>query len=295
MLFSLSNAPSAFQRLMNEVFADLLDMCVVIYLDDILIYSNSLEDHKGHVKEVLHRLHVNGLYASPSKCLFYKKKVEFLGFIPGPEGIQMDEEKVCTIKTWPTPCKVKDMQAFLGFTNFYRRFIYNYSKKSVPLTHLTKKNTSWNCNKDCQAVFDTLKEAFTSAPVLAHWDPEAPIMVETDASDYALAAILSTHINGDIHPIAFHSHTFNTAELNYDIHDKELLTVHEAFKKWQHYLEGTPLPVNMVTDHKNLTYFSGTKLLSQCQARWSEYLSQFNLTIRFRPGRLGTKPDALTR
>jgi len=178
----------------------------------------------------------------------------------------MDEEKVRTIKTWPTPRKVKNVQAFLDFANFYRRFIYNYSKKSVPLIHLTKKNTSWNWDEDYQAAFDTLKEAFTLAPILAHWDPEASVMVETDASDYALAVILSTHINGDIHPITFYSCTFNTAELNYDVHDKELLAVHEAFKKWQHYLEDTPLPVDAVTDYKNLTYFSGTKLLLRHQA-----------------------------
>ena len=142
MPFGLSNAPLAFQRLMNEIFANLLDVSVVIYLNDILIYSNSLEDHKGHIKEILHQLHTNGLYASLSKCLFHKEKVKFLGFILGPEGIQMDKEKIRTIKTWPTPCKFKDVQAFLGFMNFYRRFIYNYSQQSILLTHLTKKNTS---------------------------------------------------------------------------------------------------------------------------------------------------------
>jgi len=126
---------------------------------------------------------------------------------------------------------------------------------------------------DCQDAFDTLKRIFITAPVLAHWDPEAPVTVETDTLDYALAAILSIHVKGDIHSIAFYSRTFNSAELNYDIHDKELLAIYEAFKKWHHYLKGTPRPVDIVTDHKNLTYFSRSKLLTRRQAHWSKYLA----------------------
>ena len=134
------------------------------------------------------------------------------------------------------------------------------------------------------------------APVLTHWMPDALIIVETDVSDYAITAILSiTLSNGEIHPVAFHSRTLSTSELNYDTHDKELLAIFEAFQKWRHYLEGSGSPIDVVTDHKNLEYFSTTKLLTRRQARWSEFLSQFHLTIRFRPGKLGTKPDALTR
>ena len=141
-----------------------------------------------------------------------------------------------------------------------------------------------------------MKDAFTSAPILTHWIPDTQIIIETDASDYALAAILSIIAeDGKVHPIAFHSCTFNSAESNYDTHDKELLAIFEAFRIWRHYLEGSPLPIDVVTDHKNLEYFCTTKVLTHRQARWSEYLSQFNLVIRFRPGRLGTKPDALTR
>ena len=140
------------------------------------------------------------------------------------------------------------------------------------------------------------QKCFTSAPVLTHWRPELPLIVETDASEYALVAILSIQqASGDIHPIAFHSRTFSNSELNYDIHDKELLAIFDAFKLWWHYLEGSTYPIDVVTDHKNLEYFSTMKILSQHQAHWSEFLSGFNMVIRFRPGRLGTKPDALTR
>ena len=168
MPFGLSNAPSAFQRFMNKVFSDLLNIFVVIYLDDILIYSNNLIDHKKHVKEVLRRLRDNGLYASSTKCIFHQEKIEFLGFVLGLDGLRMDESKVQTIQGWPTPHWMKDMQSFLGFANFYRRFISNYTDVSAPLTCLTQKNKPWSWTTDCQVAFDDLKRAFTTAPILGH-------------------------------------------------------------------------------------------------------------------------------
>jgi len=295
MPFGLSNAPSAFQRLMNEVFSDLLDVCIVIYLDDILIYLDNILEHKEHVREVLHCLHINGLYASPGKCVFHREEVEFLGYVLGPHGIQMDRSKVQTIQEWPTPQHLKDVQVFLGFANFYRRFIQDYSKITVPLTRLSRKSVPWYWSPKCNSAFQRLKLSFTTTLVLSHWDPESPLVLETDALDLAIAAILSTYVEGELHPIAYHSRALNTTELNYDIHDKELLAIFKAFKRWRHYLEGTSTTTDVITDHKNLIYFSESKNLSQRQARWSEYLSQFNLQIRFCPGALSSKPDALTR
>lgn len=295
MPFGLTNAPAAFQRFMNDIFQDLLDVSVIVYLDDILIFSANLSDHRKHVKEVLRRLRLHGLYARPDKCEFHTESVEYLGYILSPDGLRMAEDKIKVILDWPTPRKVKDVQSFLGFANFYRRFIPFYSDITVPLTRLTRKNVDWAWTTDCQKAFDTLKKAFTTAPILSQWRPDAPLIVETDASDYALAAILSIVVDDEIHPVAFHSRTFTETELNYDVHDKELLAIFEAFKSWRHFLEGSASPIDVVTDHKNLTYFSTTKLLTRRQARWSEYLSQFNLVIRFRPGKLGAKPDSLTR
>ena len=296
MPFGLTNGPTAFQRHMNTVFSDLLDVCVIIYLDDILIYSEDPSKHDEQVREVLKRLRQNGLYAKGSKCLFDVNSVEYLGYIMSPDGLKMDEEKIRTIQQWPIPRKVKDVQSFLGFANFYRRFIHNYSDITVPLTRLTRKDTQWNFDEKCMKAFQTIKDAFTTAPVLTHWQNDRPIIVETDASDYALAAILSIITDdGEIHPVAFLSRTFSSTELNYDVHDKELLAIFEAFKTWRRYLEGAGTPIDVITDHKNLVYFSTTKILTRRQARWSEYLSQFNLNIRFRPGRLGGKPDGLTR
>jgi hypothetical protein len=296
MPFGLTNAPAAFQRFVNTIFADLLDVCVVVYLDDILIYSEDMASHKNHVKEVLRRLRENGLYAKPEKCEFHTTSVEYLGYLLSPDGLTMSADKVSTIQDWPEPRKVKDIQSFLGFANFYRRFIFNYSDIVVPLTRLTRKDTPWNFSDDCRAAFCKLKQAFSSAPILTQWVPDTPIIVETDASDYAIAGILSIRCPDDeVRPVAFYSRTLSPPELNYDTHDKELLAIHEAFRSWRHYLEGSGTPVDVVTDHKNLEYFSTSKLLTRRQARWSEFLSQFHLIIRFRPGKLGAKPDALTR
>jgi hypothetical protein len=191
---------------------------------------------------------------------------------------------------------VKDIQSFLSFANFYRRFIFNYLEITIPLTRLTWKGTPWNFTEECCTAFNSLKKAFTTALILTHWIPDCPLIIKTDASDYALVAILSMITpDGELHPIVFHSRTFSGAELNYEVHNKELLAIFEAFKCWQHYLEGPMSPIDVVMDHKNLEYLSMTKLLTRRQACWSEYLSQFNCVIRFCPRKLGTKPDMLTR
>lgn len=208
----------------------MLDVCVIVYLDDILIYSDTPEEHREHVKEVLRCLRKHRLYANPDKCKFNMDTVEYLGYILSPDGLTMSKEKVQTILEWPVPRKVKDIQSFLGFANFYRCFIYNYRDIVVPMTRLTRKGAPWIWDNDCQEAFENLKIAFTSAPILAHWEPNRPIIVETDASDCAIAAILSIQtVDGEIHPLAFLSRTLHAVELNYNTHDKELLAIFEAF------------------------------------------------------------------
>jgi len=296
MPFGLTNAPAAFQRFVNTIFADMLDVCVVMYLDNILIYSEDMESHQQHVREVLRHLRLHGLFAKPEKCEFHSDSVEYLGYCLSLEGLTMSLDKIQTISAWPEPQKVKDIQSFLGFANFYRQFIFNYSNIVVPLTRLTRKDAPWNFSKDCRRSFNALKHAFTTVPILTHFIPDTPIIVETNASDYAVTGILSiTCVDGEICPVAYYSWTLTAPELNYDTHDKELLATFEAFWNWRHYLKGSASPIDVVTDHKNLKYFSTSKVLSRRQAWWSEFLSQFNLVIRFCPGKLGAKPDALTR
>ena len=259
---------------MNDIFSDLLDVCVIIYLDDILIYLNNMSEHHWHVKEVLKHLCKAGLYAKAEKCEFHSESVKYLGYILFPSGLTMSNNKIKIIQDWLEPKKVKDIQSFLGFANFYCWFIFNYLDIVIPLTHLTWKNIPWKFDSSCQDAFNSLKKAFTSAPILTHWIPNAQLIVKTDASGYALATILFiVNENNEDHPVVFHSCTFTAVELNYNTHNKKLLAIFEAFKIWRHYLEDLAYPINIVTDHKNLEYFSTTKVLIQRQVQWSKYLS----------------------
>ena len=199
--------PLPLSSALNNVFLALLDICVLVYIDNILIYSDILEEHCRHICEVLLQLWNNKLYAGGDKCSFHEDTMEYLGFILSPNGLSMDPSKVSTILQWPEPHNVKDIQFFLGFANFYSRFISDDSKITVPLTRLTRKGTLWDFSNTCQSSFESLKKAFTTAPVLARWSPGDPLIVETDTSDYTLGAILSTIDPSDnqVHPIAFHS------------------------------------------------------------------------------------------
>ena len=189
MPFRLTNAPAGFQCFLNTIFADLLGVCVIIYLDDILIFSLNKKDHVKHVSKVLCRLQKHNLFAKGEKCVFHMDSVEYLGHIICPGGLRMDLGKVKIIQDWPEPKKFKDIQSFLGFANFYRHYIDNYSDIVVPLTCLTRKDTPWDFSDKCHLSFSLLKNASTMALVLTHWRPDLPIIIETDASDYALAAI----------------------------------------------------------------------------------------------------------
>jgi hypothetical protein len=296
MPFGLTNGPASFQHYINDALRDYLDIFCTAYLDDILIYSDSLDDHKEHVRKVLQRLREFGLQADIAKCEFHVQEVKYLGLIVGTSGIRMDPSKVAAVVDWPKPLSVKDVQSFLGFANFYRRFIKNFAKKALPLTKLTKKDTPFVWDEACTQAFESLKKAFTSAPVLQHFDPDKPSTVECDSSDYVNAGCLSQpDDNGILHPVAFFSRRLTPTECNYDIYDKELMAIVRAFEEWRAELEGTGLPVEVLSDHKNLQYFMTTKRLSRRQARWSEFLSRFNFKLVYRPGAQGGKPDALTR
>jgi hypothetical protein len=296
MPFGLTGAPATLQRFMNDTLRDYLDIFCTAYLDDILIYSKTRSEHIQHVRMVLEKLRGAGLYAKIQKCEFLVSETKFLGIIVGKDGIRMDPEKVKTLTNWKTPSCLTDVQAFVGFANFYRRFIRNFSKIIGPMVKLTRKGVRFVWNSSCQHAFDRLKKAFTEAPVLKPFDWTKDVIVETDASDYVSAGVLSQYDDeGVLHPVAFFSKKHSTTECNYEIYDKELLAIVRCFEEWRPELEGTPSPIKVITDHRNLEYFMTTKLLNRRQARWSEFLSRFNFKINYRPGKQGAKPDALTR
>lgn len=296
MPFGLRNAPATFQAFVNDVLREYLDSFVVVYLDDILIYSSSESEHTHHVRLVLQKLQDHQLSLKLEKCEFDVKTVQFLGFVISPSSISMDPEKVTAIQNWKAPTSVHDVQVFLGLTNFYRRFIANYSKQCVPLTALLKKDTIFHWSTEADIAFVTLKNIITSNPVLRHFNPELPCIIETDASDFALGAVCSqADTDGVNHPIAFYSRKLLPAERNYQIYDKELLAIVVAFRQWRHYLEFSQASTIVITDHKNLEYFTTTRNLSRRQVRWAEFLGDYNFVITYRAARLNGAADALSR
>ncbi|KAG8703852.1 hypothetical protein FRC09_003909 [Ceratobasidium sp. 395] len=296
MPFGLTNAPATFQHFMNDILRDILDIFVIVYLDDILIFSKSKELHKGHVKEVLSRLKKHGLYCNLEKCFFDVEEIDYLGLIVSPEGVKVDQEKVTKAIEWGTPSSVKTLQEFLGFVNFYRKFVPNYSRVAAPLFQLLRKEQPWAWEKEQEEAFEALRNALRSAPLLIQPDPEKQFFVECDASDFATGAVLS-QIGPDskLHPIAFMSKSNNPAERNYDIYNKELMAIVKSFKEWRHLLVGTDLPIQVISDHKNLEYFKTTKSLTGRLARWANFLADFNYQILYKPGSQNRRADILSR
>ncbi|KAJ1039706.1 hypothetical protein NDA10_003202 [Ustilago hordei] len=298
MPFGLANAPAHFQSFINDIFRDIIGIYVVVYLDDFLIFSDTEEAHVKHVTEVLTCLRSNRLFAKLSKCEFHTKTVEFLGYIIKPMGIEMDPEKVHTVKEWPMLESIHDIQRFLGFANFYRRFIAHFARIAKPLTALVKpieRFKKFELPEEAQQAFHKLIQAFTSAGVLQHFDYHLPTRLETDASDFAIAGVLKQEHEGQWHPVAFYSRKMSSAEKNYEIHDKELLAVVACLTQWRHMLAGLPSQLVILTDHEALKYFKSQRCITGRQARWAILLADFDFILQYRPGGKGGEPDALTR
>ena len=181
----------------------------------------------------------------------------------------MDQEKIRTVVEWEAPDSVKGVQSFLGFANFYQRFIEGYSKLTRPLTNLTKMSEKFFWSDECGRAFEELKQRFTSAPIMRHYDPKLPCIIECDAADFAIGAVRLPEFEGPLHPVAFHSRKMNKHEINYKIHDKELLAITAACKEWRRYLEGTRHKISVYTDHRGLEWFTLNKPLNRRQARWA--------------------------
>jgi len=225
-------------------------------MDDILIFTDDHPKMEEYMKRVLQKLHDNDLFLNLNKCVFDVTKVEYLGLIIKENEIAMEPTKLAGIADWPAPTTVKQVRSFLGFANFYRRFIGKFADISLPLTALTKKDLTWNWTTECQDMFDMLKRKFQEAPILLMLDNKKPFILETNASKWASGGVLwQQDINGDWHPCGFISHTFNLAERNYEIYDWELLSIIWGLETWRHYLHGTPSPTVILSDHKNLIYF----------------------------------------
>ena len=308
MPFGLNNAPATFQRLMQNIFRDDLLRVLLVYLDDIVVYSSTISEHLQRLEHVLLKLKENGLKIEPEKCQFFKKSVKYLGHVVSAEGVATDPAKTEVVAKWPMPGTLKDLRSFLGFTSYYRRYVPGFAQKAAPLHKLTaelseggKKKKGiipaerWN--RECQTAFDALREALTSPPVLAYPDYQKPFIIETDASDKGLGAVLSQRQDDQLRVIAYASRGLRGAEKNmknYSSMKLELLALKWAVtEKFREYLLGSEFVV--YTDNNPLTYLQTKSKLKAVEQRWAAELASFSFKIVYRPGKHNQNADALSR
>eukprot|EP00253_Pinus_taeda_P018429 PITA_18429 len=287
--FGLTNAPATFMCLMNSVFHRFLDKFVLIFIDDILIYSRSQEEHEEHLRMVLQTLREHQLYAKFSKCDFFIEEIQYLGHVITKEGIAVDPEKIKTIMEWPIPKDVADIRSFMGLAGYYRRFVEGFSRIAYPITSLQKKGKVFKWTPECQQSFDRLKHLLTTAPILSIADPNKDYVVCIDASKEGVGGVLMQE--GKV--IAYESRKLKEHEQKYSAYDLELTVVINALKMWRHYLLGRKFL--LLTDHHSLTNYFNQPTLNVRQGRWADFLSGFNFEIKHLKGKENRVVDALSR
>jgi hypothetical protein len=293
--FGLTNAPATFMHLMHQSFRGFLDEFVLVFLDDILIYSRTLEEHERHVRQVLEVLRREKLFGKLSKCELMRTSVEFLGHIVGRDGVRMMESKVRAIVEWPAPRNVSHVRAFLGTAGYYRKFIRDFSAIATPLSDLTKDGQRFDWSASAEAAFQQLKAALAKEPILVLPDPNVPYVVNTDASGFAIGAVLQQDQGRGLQPIAFLSKKMLDAETRYPVHEQELLAIIHALTAWRHYLLGSRFKVIVRTDHKSLQHFKTQPQLSGRQSRWKDVIADFDFDIEYILGKENVVADGLSR
>ena len=290
----LCNAPATFMRIMNAL-RPFLDRFVMCYLDDILIFSRTQEEHLVHLRQVFEVLREQKLYAAPKKCEFGRTKMAFLGHTLTPEGIAPEDTKIHLIKDWPTPTTVADLRSFLGLANYYRTFVKHFAHKAAPLNAMLRKGSTGKWGPDEQKAFNALKEALVSHPISRPPNPKAPFTLHTDASDYAIGATLMQQDpdTGKEYVVAYESKKLSDTEQKYAAHERELLAVVHACGIWRHHLKGRKF--ELVTDSSCVKTFQTQPNLTGRQARWAAKLADFDYDVKHRAGPLNVVPDALSR
>lgn len=293
MPFGLKNSPSTFQRLMNSVLSGLQGSDCFVYLDDIVIYANSLDNHNEKLCKVFQKLRDHNLKLQPDKCEFLRKEVAYLGHIITSDGVRPNPEKIEAITKIKQPKNPKDIKSFLGLVGYYRKFIPNFAKTAKPLTCLLKKDTPFKWTEKCQDSFDKLKNSLITKPILQYPKFDQPFILTTDCSNEALGSVLSQgEINSDL-PIAYHSRTLNAAEQNYSTTEKELLAIVDSVKHFRPYLYGQTFTI--VTDHRPLTWLMSCKDPSSRLVRWRLKLMEYDYKIIYKPGKQNSNADCLSR
>ena len=295
--FGLTNAPPQFMAMINDIFRDMLDKFVLVFLDDILIYSKDLSEHQQHVEKVLQKMREHRLYGKPSKCLMFVEELDFVGYWISKDGIRPHRSKVQAVRDWVTPATVTEVRSFIGMVSYYRKFIRRFSDVAAPLHHLTKKGVPWSWGPDQEHAFQKLKTLLTEAPILLIPDSSKKYFVVTDASDMALGAVLMQESGEGMKPIAFISRTLRPTEKKYAPYDKEMIAITWALEQWRHYLEGAPGGVEVWTDHLPATYIMKQTNLSRTQVRYLKtgHMQSIKPTFKYIKGRENVVADALSR
>lgn len=291
--FGLMNAPGTFMKAMHDTFMEYLDDFLIVYLDDILIYSESMEQHWKHLILVFEKLNSQHFIVKESKCELCRDKIAFLGYVVSKDGVNTDPSKVATIQRLAAPSNVKEVRSFLGVVGFYRRFIPGFAAVAQPLSDLLRAEKAWTWGYKEETSFQKLKLLVTRAPCLKLPDYSKEFIVTCDASGFAIAGVLSQMFDDQEHPIAFESRKLNSHEMNYPVHELELLAIVYCLKKWKIYVEGREITVK--TDHASLKHLRTQKNLSRRMARWMEFLDPLNLKITYIKGGNNIVADGLSR
>ena len=293
MPFGLCNAPATFQRLMEKILKDMLTKICLVYLDDVIIFGKSFEEMLENLSKVFRRIREANLRINPEKCVFFRKNVKYLGHIISAEGVVTDPEKISAVKDWPVPHTKKQLRSFLGFCSYYRKFVKGFSFISKPLYALTEDKVKFSWGEECQNAFDELKRVLSFSPMLSFPREEEKFILDTDASNIGIGAVLSQKQDGKERVIAYFSRVLNKAERNYCVTRRELLAIVEAIKAFRHYLLGQKFLIR--TDHVSLRWLLSFRDLEGQLARWLERLQQFEFEIVFRKGQFHGNADGLSR
>ncbi|XP_073054076.1 uncharacterized protein [Primulina eburnea] len=289
MPFGLTNAPSTFMRLMNHVLRAHIGKFVVVYFDDILVYSKNLDEHVNHLRLVLITLRAENLYANLKKCDFCTSKLVFLGFVVSSQGIQVDEDKVSAIRDWPSPTTVGQVRSFHGLASFYRRFVKDFSTLAAPMTAVIKKNVPFYWGEEQEKSFNIIKQKLINAPLLVLPDFANTFEIECDASGVGIGGVL---MQGG-RPVAYFSEKLNGAALNYPTYDKEFYALVRTLETWQHYLRPKEFVIH--TDHESLKHLKGQQKLNKRHAKWVAFIETFPYMIKYKQGKENVVADALSR
>jgi len=293
MPFGLCNAPATFQRLMEQVLGGLQWEIAVLYIDDIIVFSDTLESHLERLGKVLDRLRRAGLKLKPEKCELLRKRVAFLGHFVSAEGVEVDRSKISKVQDWPSPRNLTELRSFVGLCAYYRRYVPNFSAVCKPLFELTQKGVKYHWGRRQEEAMRTMKDLLTSAPILGYPMPEGRFILDTDASNIGLGAVLHQEQGTQERVIAYASKTLSKAERNYCVTRRELLAIITFVKQFHHYLYGSRFLVR--TDHAALYWLLRKKDPEGQMARWITFLQQYDMEIQHRPGARHQDADALSR